>query len=46
VWVAFDWEIEDCEKFISDPEVPAIFQELGLQVPPVKAESVAEYASC
>jgi hypothetical protein len=45
VWVAFDWEIEDYEKFISDPEVPAIAQELGLQGPPVKAESVAEYDS-
>jgi hypothetical protein len=45
VWVAFDWELEDYEKFTSDPEVPAIFQELGLQGPPVKAESVAEYDS-
>ena len=24
VWVAFDWEIEDYERFLSDPEVPAI----------------------
>jgi hypothetical protein len=45
VWVAFDWEIEDYEKFISDPEVPAIYQDLGLQGPPVKAEPVAEYDS-
>ncbi|MEX2194388.1 MAG: hypothetical protein WD844_03805 [Thermoleophilaceae bacterium] len=45
VWVAFDWEIEGYEKFISDPEVPAIFQEAGLQGPPVKAESVGEYDS-
>ncbi len=29
VWVAFDWEVEDYEKFIADPEVPAIFQEAG-----------------
>ena len=45
VWAVFDWELEDYEKFISDPEVPAIAQELGLQGPPVKAESVAEYDS-
>ena len=31
VWVVFDWEVEDYEKFIADPEVPAIFQEAGLQ---------------
>ncbi len=45
LWVVFDWEIEDYERFISDPEVPAIAQELGLQGPPVKVESVAEYDS-
>jgi hypothetical protein len=45
VLVGFDWEIEGYEEFVSDPEVPAIAQELGLQGPPVKAESVAEYDS-
>ncbi len=45
MWVVFDWELEDYEKLLSDPEVPAIAQELGLQGPPVKAESVAEYDS-
>ena len=45
VWVAFDWQIEDYDKFLSDPEIPAIAQELGLQGPPVKAESVAAYDS-
>ena len=45
VWVAFDWETEDYEKFIADPEVPAIFQEAGLQGPPVAAESAGEYDS-
>ncbi len=44
VLVAFDWEIEDYEGFIADSEVPAIFQELGLQGPPVQAEPVGEYA--
>ena len=45
VWVAFDWEMEDYEKFIADPEVPAIFQEAGLQGPPVKAEAAGKYDS-
>jgi hypothetical protein len=45
VWVAFDWEVEDYEKFITDPEVPSIFQEAGLQGPPVKAEPAGEYGS-
>ena len=45
VWVAFDWELEDYGNFIADPEVPAIFQEAGLQGPPVTAESAGEYDS-
>lgn len=45
VWAVFDWEVEDYEKFISDPEVPAIFQEAGLQGPPVKAEAAGQYDS-
>ena len=43
--VVFDWEMEDYEKFIADPEVPAIFQEAGLQGPPVKAEAAGRYDS-
>jgi hypothetical protein len=45
VLVVFDWEIEDYERFIADPEIPSIFQKLGLQGPPVKAEPVGEYDS-
>ncbi len=45
VWVAFDWETEGYEKFIADPEVPAIFQEAGFQGPPVKAEAAGQYDS-
>jgi quinol monooxygenase YgiN len=45
VWVAFDWKSEDYEKFLSDPEIPAIARELALQGPPVKAEPVAAYDS-
>ncbi|MEV4169138.1 hypothetical protein [Nonomuraea sp. NPDC049709] len=45
VWAVFDWEAEDYEKFFSDPEIPAIAAELGVQGPPVRAESIAEYDS-
>jgi quinol monooxygenase YgiN len=45
VWVVFDWDAESYERFIADPEVPAIFQEAGLQGPPVKAEPAGEYGS-
>jgi hypothetical protein len=36
---------EDYEKFLSDPEIPAIARELALREPPVKADPVAEYDS-
>ena len=42
VWVFFDWEIEDYERFLSDPEIPAIARELALREPPVKADPVAQ----
>ncbi len=45
VWVVFDWEGEEYEKFLADPEVPAIFQEAGRQGPPVKAEAAGRYDS-
>jgi hypothetical protein len=45
VWVVFDWDAADYEAFIADPEVPAIFQEAGLQGPPLKAEPAGEYGS-
>lgn len=45
VWVFFDWKIEDYERFLSDPEVPAIARELALREPPVKADPVARYDS-
>ena len=43
VWVVFDWDPEDYGKFIADPAVPEIFQEAGLEGPPVKAEPAGEY---
>ena len=38
VWVVFDWDEEGWQNFVSDPEVPAIFQEGGLQGRPKAAE--------
>jgi hypothetical protein len=43
VWVVFDWDEEGYEKLLSDPEVPAIFQEAGLQGRPEKAELAGEH---
>ncbi len=45
LWVFFDWEIEDYEWFLSDPEIPAIARELALREPPVKVDPVAQYES-
>ena len=38
VWAVFDWDAEGWQNFVSDPEVPAIFQEGGLQGRPKAAE--------
>ena len=43
VWVFFDWKIEDYERFLADPEIPAIARELALREPPVKADPVAQH---
>lgn len=45
VWVLFDWRIEDYQRFLSDPEIPAIARELALAEPPVQADPVARYDS-
>ncbi|MGH9151372.1 MAG: hypothetical protein ACRD03_02975 [Acidimicrobiales bacterium] len=45
VWVVFDWDLADYEQFFADPEVPAIFQEAGVQGRPVRAESAGEYGA-
>ena len=45
VWVFFDWQTADYERFLSDPDIPAIARELALRGPPVKADPVAEYDS-
>jgi hypothetical protein len=43
VWVAFDWDEEGFQRFLSDPDVPAIFQEGGLQGRPQPAELAREH---
>ncbi|MFF0988707.1 antibiotic biosynthesis monooxygenase [Kocuria nitroreducens] len=45
VWVFFDWKIEDYERFLADPEIPAIAQELALSEPPVRIDAFAQYDS-
>jgi heme-degrading monooxygenase HmoA len=37
VWVVFDWDEEGWQNFISDPDVPAIFQDAGFTQGPPKA---------
>ena len=37
MWSVFDWDREDYEGFLADPEIPAIARELGLEAPPVHA---------
>jgi quinol monooxygenase YgiN len=43
VWVVFDWDEEGFQSFLSDPEVPAIFEEGGLQGRPEVAELAHEH---
>ena len=43
VWVVFDWDDEGFRNLESDPDMPAIFQEAGLQGPPQAAELVREH---
>jgi hypothetical protein len=42
-WVVFDWHEAGWQSFVSDPDVPAIFQEGGLQGRPQAAEVVREH---
>ena len=42
VWVLLDVDDEGYGKLMSDPEMPAIFQEAGLQGRPEKAELAGE----
>lgn len=43
VWVLFDWSLEGWEAFISDPEVPPLFQVAGLTTKPQTVGFAAQY---
>ena len=43
VWVVFDWDAEGFRNFASDPEVPAIFEEGGVQGRPQLAELARQH---
>ena len=43
VWIVFDWDEEGFRNFMSDPDLPAIFEEGGLQGRPQPAELAREH---
>jgi hypothetical protein len=43
VRAVFDWDEQGWQSFISDPEVPPIFEEGGLQGRPKAAELAREH---
>jgi hypothetical protein len=43
VWIVFDWDEEGFKTLLSDPEMPAIFQEAGLKGRPETAEFAREH---
>lgn len=43
IWVVFDWDVEGYKDLMSDPDMPEIFREAGLQGKPVAAEFVREH---
>ena len=43
IWVVFDWDVEGYKDLMSDPDMPAIFREAGLQGKPEAAEFVREH---
>lgn len=43
VWVVFDWDEEGFQSFTSDPEVPGIFEEGGIQGRPQVAKLAGEH---
>jgi hypothetical protein len=43
VWVLFDWDEEGWQNFVSDPDVPAIFQEGGVKGRPQAVEVGGRY---
>jgi hypothetical protein len=42
LWVVFDWDEDGYNSLLSDPEMPAIFQDAGLQGRPVSAQPAGQ----
>lgn len=42
IWSVFDWDTEDYQGFLDDPEVPAVAARLGLTAAPVHAVVAVE----
>ena len=43
VWVVFDWDEDGYKKLLSDPDMPAIVEEAGLQGRPELAEHARDH---
>jgi hypothetical protein len=43
VWVAFDWDEQGWQSFVSDPEVPPILQAAGHKGKPAPARLLGRY---
>jgi hypothetical protein len=43
VWVVFDWDEDGYTNLLSDPEMPGIFQEAGLEGRPETAKLAREH---
>ena len=43
--MVFDWDEEGWQSFISDPEVPALFQEAGMDGLPEAAEFLRQHVA-
>ncbi|HEY2984532.1 MAG TPA: hypothetical protein VGJ38_10290 [Jatrophihabitantaceae bacterium] len=43
VWALFDWDAEGWQKFVSDPDVPAILNEAGHIGKPQAAQLAGQY---
>ncbi|MFC7403871.1 antibiotic biosynthesis monooxygenase [Georgenia alba] len=42
MWSVFDWDAEDYDAFLADPEIPEIARRLALQAPPAHAVAATE----
>jgi hypothetical protein len=41
-WSVFDWDAEDYQGFLNDPEIPLLARQLQLEGPPVHVTAVVE----